>query len=87
MESNFRAESRFLFYHNYFYLGGVPLFNTSLTKLYHIFIAISYICAYSTFFAMFMYIYYHIEDLDEVMDVAVFFIISSAESCTQLYFR
>ncbi|PNF35139.1 hypothetical protein B7P43_G09263, partial [Cryptotermes secundus] len=37
--------------------------------------------------AMFLSIYHDIEDLNEVVDAAMFFIISSAASCTQLYFR
>jgi hypothetical protein len=87
MESISRTESRFRYYNYYFYIGGVPLFNTSVSKFYYTCIVFSYICAYSTVLAMFMGIYHHIEDLDEVMDVAMFFIISSAECCTQLYFR
>jgi hypothetical protein len=87
MESNSRAESRFRYYNYYFYVGGIPLFNTSVSKFYYMYIVVCYVCAYSTILAMFMSIYHHIEDLDEVMDVAMFFFLSSAESCTQLYFR
>jgi hypothetical protein len=87
MESNFRAESRFLFYHNCFCLGGIPLFNTSLSKFYHMFALFCYVCAYSTILAMFMNIYYRIEDLDEVVDIVMFFIVVSSQSCAQFYFR
>jgi hypothetical protein len=87
MGSNFHAESRFRYYNNYFYIGGVPLFNTSVSILYYLFVVFCSVCAYSTIVAMFMNIYHHIEDLDEVMDSAMFFIISSADSCVQLYFR
>jgi hypothetical protein len=87
MESNSRAQSRFRYYNYCFYIGGVPLFNTSVSKFYHVWIVFSYVCAYSTLLAMFMSLYHDIEDLNEVMDAAMFFIISSAESCSQLYFR
>jgi hypothetical protein len=87
MESNFRAESRFRYYNNYFYIGGVPLFKTSVSNLYHVFTLFCYICSYSTLLAMFMNIYHHIEDLDEVMYVAMLLILFSAENCTQLYLR
>jgi hypothetical protein len=87
MGINVNAERRFRYYNNYFYIGGVPLFNTSLSNFYYVFIVLCYVCAYSTIVAMFMNIYHHIEDVDEVMDSAMFFIISSAESCIQLYFR
>jgi hypothetical protein len=87
MESNSRAESRFRYCNYYFYIGGVPLFASSVSKWYHMCIVFSYVCAYSSIIAMFLSIYHDIEDLNEVMDAAMFFIISSAASCTQLYFR
>jgi hypothetical protein len=87
MESNFRAESRFRYYHYYFYIGGVPLFNTSVSIFYHVFVIFSNVCAYSTIIAMFMDLYHHIEDLDEVMYVAMLLILFTAQSCTQLYLR
>jgi hypothetical protein len=87
MGSNFHAENRFRYYHYYFYIGGVLLFKPSVSILYHMFVVFCYLCAYSTIFAMFMNMYHHTEDLDEVMDSAMFFIISSAECCIQLYFR
>jgi hypothetical protein len=87
MENNFRAENRFRYYNYYFYIGGVPLFKPSVSNFYHVFILFCYICSYSTLIAMFMNIYHHIEDLDEVMYVAMLLILFSAESCTQLYLR
>jgi hypothetical protein len=87
MESNFRAESRFRYYNYYFYIGGIPLFNASVSKFYHTFVLLCYVCAYSTILAMFMNMYHRKKDVDEIMDAAMFFILSSAESCTQLYFR
>ncbi|XP_023706082.2 odorant receptor Or2-like [Cryptotermes secundus] len=44
-------------------------------------------CWLHSILAMFLSIYHDIEDLNEVVDAAMFFIISSAASCTQLYFR
>jgi hypothetical protein len=87
MESNFRAESRFRYYHYYFYIGGVPLFNDSSSNSYHIFNLFCYACSYSTLLAMFTNIYHHIEDFDAVMYVAMLLILFSAENCTQLYLR
>jgi hypothetical protein len=87
MESNFRAESRFRYYNYYFYIGGVPLFNTSVSVFYHMLVLFCYLCSYSTILAMSMHLYNLIDDLDEVMDVAMFIMISAAENCTQLYFR
>jgi hypothetical protein len=87
MESNSRAESRFSFYHSYFYIGGVPLFNTAPSILYHVFALFCYLCGYSTILAMFIDLYHHIEDLDDVMDAALLLILFYSASCTQLYFR
>jgi hypothetical protein len=87
MESSFRAENRFRYYHYYFYIGGVPIFNTSVSSFYRMFILFCYICSYSTVLAMLMALYYYVEDMEQLMEVAIFFIIFSAESYTQLYFR
>jgi hypothetical protein len=87
MECNFSAESRFRYYHYYFYIGGVPLFKPSVSNSYHIFTLFCYVCSYSTLFAMFMNIYHHIEDFDAVMYIAMLLILFSAENCTQLYLR
>jgi hypothetical protein len=87
MESDFRAESRFRYYHYYFYIGGVPLFNTSVSNCYRISILLCNVCFYSTILAMFMGVYHYLEDVDQVTEVALLFIIFSVTSSTQLYFR
>jgi uncharacterized membrane protein (DUF485 family) len=87
MESNFRAESRFRYYNYYFYIGGVPLFNTSASKFYQMYVVFCCLCAYSTILAMFMAIYHSRENLDEAMNVAMLFLVFSFAMCTQLYFR
>jgi hypothetical protein len=87
MESNFRAESRFRYYNYYFYIGGVPLFNTSASIFYHVFVLSCYVCAYSTILAFLMEIYHHMEDLDGVMNVAMMLLMFGSASCAQLYFR
>jgi hypothetical protein len=87
MENNSQADRRFRYYHYYFFIGGVPLFNTSVSIFYHMFVLLCYVCAYSMIFAMIMDIYHHKEDLDEVMDVITLLLSFLATSYTQLYFR
>jgi hypothetical protein len=86
MESGFRAENRFRYYHYYFYIGGVPLFSTSVSSFYRISILLCSICFYSTILAMCMGLYNYGEDVEQVMDVAIFFIVFSGAGFTQLYF-
>ena len=87
MENNSRAEGRFRFYHYYFYIGGVPLFNFSVSYFYHVYCFLCHGCAYTTLIAMFMDIYHHLEDLDHVLDMSMLFTLFVCESYTLMYFR
>jgi hypothetical protein len=87
MENTSRLEGRFRYYNYIFYIGGVPLFNTSASMFYNIFVSLCYACAYSMILAFVMGIYHHREDLDRAMNVAMLLPLFSYASCAQLYFR
>jgi hypothetical protein len=87
MENTSRAESRFRYYNYYFYIGGVPLFNSHTSVFYRIFVYICYACAYSTILAVCMAIYENRDDFDNAMNVAMLLLIFSCASAAQLYFR
>jgi hypothetical protein len=87
MESTLRAENRLRYYIYCFYIGGIPLFNKTSSILYHMFVLFCYACAYSTIIALFMAIYHHRDDLDNVINVSMLFLVFLSGSCTQLYFR
>jgi hypothetical protein len=82
-----RLESRFRYYKYIFYIGGVPLFNSSTSIFYHMFALLCYACAYSTILAFCMALYHHRDDLDSAMNVVFLLLPFSSASCAQLYFR
>ena len=87
MENNYCAEIRFRFYHYFFYIGGVPLFNSSVSYFYYAYSFLCLGCVYTTLIAMFMDIYHHLEDWDHMLDMSMLFTLFVCESCTQMYFR
>jgi len=87
MEDSYRAEIRFRFYRYYFYLGGVPLFNFSLSYFDYAYSFLCHGCAYTTLIAMFMDIYHHLEDWNHILDMSMLFTLFVCESFTQMYFR
>jgi len=87
MENNYRAEFRFRFYHNFFYIGGVPLFHTAVSNLYRVYSFLCHVCFYMTIIGMFMDIYHHLGDWDHILDTAMLFTLFVCESCTLTYFR
>jgi hypothetical protein len=87
MENDYHAEIRFRFYHYFFYIGGVPLFYSAVSNLYHVYSFICHVCFYMTIIAMFMDIYHHLEDLDHILDTSMVFTVLVCESCTLMYFR
>jgi hypothetical protein len=87
MENDFRAETRFRFYHYYFYIGGVPLFYSALSSLYHVYSLFCHVCFYTTIIAMFMDIYHHLEDWDHILATSMIFALFTCEGCTIMYFR
>ena len=87
MENNSRSERRFRFYHYYFYVGGVPLFDFSVSYFYQAYSFLCHGCAYTTLIAMFMDIYHHSEDWDHIMDMSMLFTLFVCESYTLVYFR
>jgi hypothetical protein len=87
MESTSRAESRFRYYTYYFYVGGVPLFNSNTSALYRIFVLFCYVCSYSTILAAAMAIYHNRDDFDNAISIVLLLLIFSSAVCVQLYFR
>jgi len=87
MENNYRAEFRFRFYHYFFYIGGIPLFYTTVSISYRVYSFLCHVCFYMTIIAMFMDIYHNLEDWDHIIDVAMIFTLFTCESYTIMYFR
>jgi len=87
MENNYRAEFRFRFYHYFFYIGGVPLFHTTVSNLYRVYSFLCHVCFYMTIIAMFMDTYHNLGDWDHILDTAMLFTLFVCESCTITYFR
>jgi hypothetical protein len=87
MENTSRLESRFRYYNYIFYIGGVPVFNSSTSIFYNIFVSFCYACAYSTILVLSMAMYHHRGHMDNAMNESVLLLVFSSASCAQLYFR
>jgi hypothetical protein len=87
MENNYRAEIRFRFYHYFFYIGGVPLFYSTLSISYRVYSFLCHVCFYMMIISMFMDIYHHSEDWDHLLDSSMLFTLFAGECCALTYFR
>jgi hypothetical protein len=91
MEGNYGAknlaESRFRFFINLLKIGGVPLLNQSVSRLYRVYCILCYIAEYTTLVAMMLEICFRTEDLDHSMDVAMVLMLFLGITFVQFYFR
>jgi hypothetical protein len=91
MEDNSGAkrlvESRFRFYINLLYVGGLPTFKPSVSKLYQVYSIFCYISVYTKLIAMMLEICFHTQDLDHIMDIAMLLLLFLGTTFVQFYLR
>jgi len=87
MEKNWRAESRFRFYHHCFYIAGIPLFNSTISNIYRVLSLLYHVCTFITLSAMFLDMYCNRENRDHIIDVSMLFTLLFGSLCKQLYLR
>lgn len=81
------AQSRFRSVINLIKIGGVPILNPSVSRLYRMYCVLCYIAEYTTLIAMMLEVCLHTEDFDHSMDAAMVLMLFLGISFVKFYIR